>query len=305
MSRSFGLAPTPPPQPASMRDFPKELVSRVVDELFYLVGRESYPPSSDSSGPIRGISKYSLVSKAWVYPTQKHYFSTVEFDCPALLKKWATRIPADPTGVSRHLRDVALFSLDSEYFDGFEDHLDAFTRIECLTFHECDGVLQRPRIMEWFVAKGSSLVELRISSSPVTPHLITSLLAVLPLLRSLEIHNFTDPGDAHDTNLPTPPRIPFFEGANHFVLRSDHGYSYPEGTLDWIPTSARFGRLEVDMACSLDHPDLVNRWLASSRATLTNLTIREDPEGMSPPKGFDVHRFVPLTELSLSSRHPR
>ena len=270
-----------------MRDFPQDLVNQVLDELFALVGRDnSYQGCSKRSRhtlrPDCGISDY-LVSKAWVGPTQKHHFSILRLDCPEVVEKWLANIPPDPTGVSRHVRKLVLDDFYPECLEVFEKHLRAFTQVERLAVDDCGGILNHPSITEWFSTMGSSLVELRINDSPVTAYTITSLLAALPLLQSLDLHDF-QLDDAHEANPSTPTRIPFFEGANRFVLRCGHGHRYPAGSLHWIPSSARFGQLEVDMACSIDHIYLVNRWLASSSATLTNLTIREDPQGTSPPK---------------------
>ena len=271
-----------------MKAFPQELVDQVIDELFALVGRDnSYQGySKRSRGPrklVWGISDYSLVSRAWTGPTQKHHFNTLYIDSPAVLEKWISRISPDPTGVSRHVRKLVLDGFEPEDFEDFEDHLLALTQVKCLTVDDCDCVPHYPPTMEWFSTIGSSLVELQIKDTPVASHTITSLLAVLPLLQSLQIHNFENPDDAHEADPPAPPRIPFFEGANRFALHSDHGHRYPGRSLDWIPTSARFGQLEVDMACLLGHTDLVNQWLASSCATLTSLAIKDDPDGTLPP----------------------
>lgn len=271
-----------------MRDFPQELVDQVIDELFVLVGRSnSYPDSfkrfRGPSGYVHGISHYSLVSRAWAGPAQKHHFSILHLDCPTILEKWVACVPPDPNGVSRHVRKLVLDGFDPLDLEDFGEHLHAFTRVECLTVDNCLGTLHHPFILEWFLAMGSSLVELRISDSPVTSQTITSLLSALPLLKSLEVFNFENPDDEDDENLSAPSSILFFEGGNRFALRSDPGHRYPEGSLDWIPPSARFRQLEVDMTCSLNHPDLVNQWFVASCTMLTSLTIREDREGMFSP----------------------
>lgn len=277
-----------------MKDFPQELVDQVIDELFILIERDDQIRARFerfwNTSRVPNISDYSLVSRAWAGPTQKYHFSSLSFDSMRVLERWCTHIAPDPAGLSRHVRKLVLDYFDYSELEGFENHLRAFTQVECLTVNYCDGVLQLPSVMEWFQLMGSSLVELRIHDSPVTPHTIASLLAALPLLQSVEISNFKNPdkpGEAEDTKKTSPPipsRIPFFEGANRFRLRSDYGREYPKGSLDWIPSSARFAHLEIDMACSLHHPDLVNQWLASSRTTLTKLAIREDRDGTSRSK---------------------
>ena len=181
-----------------MRDFPQELVDQVIDELFALVGRDnSYQGYSKRShigfGVVWGISHYSLVSRAWVGPTQKHHFSALHLDYRSMLEKWLTRIPPDPTGVSRHVRKLVLGCLNPVKLEDVVVHLHAFTRIECLMVNSCSYSLHHPSILEWFSTIGSSLTELRINNSPVAPCVITSLLAVLPLMQSLQIRNFEDP----------------------------------------------------------------------------------------------------------------
>ena len=273
-----------------MRDFPQELVDKVIDELFALVGRNnSYTGdlrrTSRNFRPVHGISDYSLVSRAWVGPTQKHHFSTLHLDCPVISKKWLARIPPDPTGVSRHVRKLVLKGFHLENWEDFGEHLCAFTLVEFLTVSYCSHLLHHPSILEWFLTMGPSLAELRIFGESIPPHVMTPLLAALPLLQNVEIRDCDSTDDmdcADDTNPPTPPRIPFFEGANRFTLS---GWNYTADSLSWIPSSARFGHLVVDVIFCRDHPDLVNQWFASSSTTLTYLAIRGDtPYGTSPPK---------------------
>lgn len=281
-----------------MKDFPQELVDQVIDELFALVGTGNCYQGSPSklrralTSDADGISNYSLVSKAWVDSTQKHHFNTLPVDGYSS-EKWGKHIAPDPAGVSRHVRKLVLDGLDPVDLEGFENHMGAFTQVEYLTVVDCDDILQGPYIIGW-----SSLIELRIHDSPATSHTVASLLAALPLLQRVEIRNFGSPGgldEDEDEDEAGPSQIPFFESANRFTLRSDYGHSYPEGSFDWIPPSARFSRLELDTACPLQYPDLVNRWLASSRTTLTDLTIRHDPEGVSRPTQPARYCFVLLT----------
>ena len=261
-----------------MRDFPQELVDQVIDELYDLVGASNdYPPPSGryrrSSSHVHGIADYSLVSRAWVGPTQKHHFNTLRIYCPSLLYTWRKRIRPDPTGVSRLVRKLSLEMAYYEDLEKFGEHLRALTRVKCLTFESCMDALHHPSLMEWFLTTGSSLVELRINDSLVSPHTIASLLAQLPLLYRLEIIDFDTPDDANDTKPPDPLRIPFFEGRSCFAWHPRHNRNYPESSLEWIPPSARFARLEVDMTSTLGQLDLVDRWLASSCTTLTSLAI--------------------------------
>jgi len=180
----------------------------------------------------------------------------------------------------------------------------AFTHVEYMRISDCGDILQFPSITQWFLPMGSRLVRLSVYGAQATPHTIPSLLATLPLLQSLEIIDFETPGDAGGMNLPTPSRIPFFECANHLVLRSNRGpKGYPEGSLNLIPPSARFSRLVIHTAYSMYHPDLLNRWLTSSCATLTDLTIWKGEDDTSRLNQSDVHQSIPLT-VFFSSPHP-
>ena len=275
-----------------MKNFPQELVDQVIEELFVLVGRRnaySRPPKrrgyrTDSLRfvvPTHGISSYTLVSKAWVDTTQKHHFSTLSLDRDAL-DKWCTRIAPDPAGISRHVRKLVLNGLKRSDFTASKKHLLAFTRVESLMIRDCSGISELP---PWLSLMGSCLVELRMRGSQASSHTITSLLATLPLLQDVDIKNFTTQGGADKTKPTTPSRIPFFEGANRLTLRPDmDGLRHHEGALDWVPPSARFSQLDIDRWCLMYRPDLVNRWFASSCATLTNLTIGGEPSSASPPE---------------------
>ena len=273
-----------------MRDFPQELVDQVIDELFSLVGRENcyrgriwgFSPWSD-----HGISNYSLVSRAWASSTQKHHFKTLLLDSPAILEKWCTRITPNPAGVSRHVRKLVLEGFDSPDLERFKRHLHVLTQVECLTIENSYYGLRIPPVMERHPLVGPSSVELRVANSPPPPYTIAFLLAALPLLQNVAIRRRGAPKGTDKPNALVPSQIPFFESANHFDFSFDGGY--PEGSLDWIPRSARFCQLRIDTACAIHRPDLVNQWLASSRATLTHLTIWENSTGMSRQDKSDIY----------------
>jgi len=269
-----------------MKTFPQELVDRVIDELYILVGNPLQDKSTlrRDSGSVTSISDYSLVSKAWVNPTQKHHFSILHLS-PTTLDKWLAA--PNTAGMSRYVRILSLSHLDPE----IRQHLHAFTRIELLSVYECYNLLHHRTSMEWFPVIGSSLTELRITDTPVTPYTLTSLLATLPLLRTLDIRGFDNPYEVlgmddddeiyDDDDVDDTSTIQFFDGANRFILRA--GF-YLEDSLDWIPSSARFGQLELDVMFSQGHTaDLVNQWLASSSTTLTYFAINMNPLGTSPP----------------------
>ena len=152
-----------------MRDFPQELVDKVIDELFSLVGKEncyggfrqwfeSDGIAHNSAWPVRGISYYSLVSKAWTGRTQKHRFDRLPLDSPAILEKRRTRIAPDPAGISRHVRVLFLHSCHSSNLEGFKGHMHAFTGVQHLNIEDCGDLLRFPSITPWFLPMGSCLV---------------------------------------------------------------------------------------------------------------------------------------------------
>jgi hypothetical protein len=271
-----------------MKDFPQKLVDRVVDELFVLLRGDNRHKVTytrrfcDSSGHDYSIADYSLVSRAWVNPTQKHHFRSLWLDSSHASKSWVAHITPDPAGVSRHVRKLKLDLFEPSELEDITEHLNALTRIESLTMRGCGDVSQVPSIMEWLPCIGSNLVRLRTTNdSRVASHSIVSLLAVLPLLKHVEMEHvdrgLKEPEDADEANPPTAfPQVPFFEGVNSFILRSADGHYFPDRSLDWIPPTARFWQLELDLACSTHHPVLVNQWLASSCATLRDFTIGWD-----------------------------
>jgi len=243
-----------------MRTFPQELVDKVIDEL------------ADTDGD--GIAPYSLVSRAWVTRTQQHHFEWIDLDDLDELEKWRTRIAPNPAGVSRHTRQLVLTNIDT--LEGFEAHIRAFTRIQDLEIAECDFLLSLS-VVECFAPMGSSLAELKISESPTTSHVITSLLAALPQLKRFMVEDTKVIDDTCGANILTQV-IPFFEGNNSLALESSWEQQDPPGPPDWIPSSARFGDLEIDMTYFLHKTVLVNRWFSNSCTTLTSLTIHGDPD---------------------------
>ncbi|KAF9642337.1 hypothetical protein BDM02DRAFT_3273503, partial [Thelephora ganbajun] len=279
-----------------MKDFPQELVDEVIGRLFDILEEDNpWQGFSRCFCPRRhGISDYSLVSRAWVNPTQKHHFSILHLDSSNTTNKWRARIAPDPAGVSRHVRKLVLDDLDLSDFEGFEAHMRAFTQVKSLTVMGYEDASLYVT-MECFPMK-SSLVELHVYELSATPLTITSLLAALPLLNCVEIYEFWVPDD--ETAPPTTTRIPFFEGANSLMLCSFDDQSYPEGSLDWIPPSARFAHLDIDTECTLHHPDLVNQWLASSRETLIDLTIRWKDDVLIPKKPTSLD-LSPCTSLEF------
>jgi len=196
------------------------------------------------------------------------------------MKKWRAHIAPNPDGVSRHVRRLDLEYVRLSDLERFEEHLCALTQVKTLCVLDCDYAF-RYASMEWFLPMRSSLTDLVLTGPSATLYSITSLLAVLPLLNRLVIYGFVDPGDADETSPPALSRTQISEGTNRLTLGSG---GHPEGALDWTPSSARFVKLTIDMKCVVRHPDLMNQWLASSCATLTDLLTRWRPNSMSRTK---------------------
>lgn len=257
-----------------MGKFPQELLDMVIDEL----ADRGY---TDMSG-------YSTISRQWVARTQMHHFKRVYFDDARGLQKWRTAIEPDPSGVSRHVRELVFTGVDT--LEGFGEHIRAFTNAEKALIVE-GNILLSPSAVESLASLGSSLVGLEICGVPTTPHALASLLAALPRLRKLGAHSLHIEDD-HNT-IGLPPRIPFFEGANtlHLSLLDDDGIL---GSLGWVPPSARFRELKIDPACLLDGSERVQQWIASSGGSLEVLSIEGGYLSGASPNLFSSISFLSL-----------
>lgn len=155
-----------------MRYFPQELVDTVIDKL------------TELDTP---ISRYSTVSSRWVYRTQARHFKLVTFKKKASLKKWSKTFKPDPSGASRHVRQIRWISIRT--WAGFEAHLHAFTKIEETQFYRCKAFRSLSRIQP-LMSLGSSLVRSKIHKTDTSPLVMASLLSYFPRLRRLLVQNF-------------------------------------------------------------------------------------------------------------------
>jgi hypothetical protein len=244
-----------------MRTFPQELVDKVIDELVELNGPWTIFP-------------YSLISRAWVARTQQYCFKFIYLGDSDDLQRWCRKITPDPAGVSRLAHKLVLEGIDT--LEGFEPHIRAFTRVEDLSI-QYSGLLLSPSVTECFAPMGSSVVRLWIGDLETTSRTITSLLVGLPQLRSLTTIYLKVTDDMGGTNLT--PRIPFFESNNSAAFDPHDDQKDPPGPPDWIPPSARFGDLRIDITYFLHKAVLVNQWLSNSCTILASLAIRGDPDG--------------------------
>jgi len=248
-----------------MSALPRELVDMVIDQL------AGYPEPLGQFEPFErvvNISGYSTISRKWLDRAQKHHFKVVHFGGQDDLEKWRAAIEADHCGVSRHVRKLLCERLNT--LEGFDDHIRAFKHVEEVEA-KGGGIFCSISVVNSLALLGSSLVKLEIDGAPTTPHVMASLLAALPRLRQLRVHQLEVKCDGNTTEFPS--NIPFFEGANALDLRL---MDYLPGTLDWIPPTAQFRELRIYASCVYNHPALVNQWIASSGSTLECLATQWD-----------------------------
>ena len=251
-----------------MSTLPQELVDKVIDELACL-----------NANPVGFIAPYATISKAWVDRTQHHVFKLVDLHgSTGSLEKWCKKIKPGPVGVSRHTRFLMLQEIKT--LKKIEAHISAFIRIERLEIYDCNFLLSS--VGECFTPMASSLTEVIINNSPTTLGVITSLLAALPRLKHLAVE---DSKLTVRTDRPSPPpTIPFFQGRNSLRLRYTNfndDYEFDQGDLDWIPDSARFEELDIDLASFEEMPALVNQLFCNSSTTLTTLAVVGNPQRKS------------------------
>ena len=82
-----------------MVHIPQDIVDLIIDQL-----------SSATSYPDSSLRATSLVSTAWVDPSQRHLFSSLCFYSSSSVQKWCSRIRPGPHGISRHVRVLKLSS---------------------------------------------------------------------------------------------------------------------------------------------------------------------------------------------------
>lgn len=246
-----------------MRVLPQELLDMVIDKL-------AEPPGPfEPITSFTEISEYSTVSRQWLIRTQKHHFEFIFFTGQDDLERWRTTIKADPSGVSRHAREMLWQNIHT--LKGFEEHIAALTRVKQVELSDCDILCSLPDVGP-IVSLGSSLVKLGIDGGLATPRVMASVLAGLPNLHYLVAHGLRIEHD-HNNTIPFPSSIPFFEGSGDLNLGL---VEYSPGKLDWVPPTARFGYLRIDALCIHDLWARVGQWITSSGGNLKYLSIELD-----------------------------
>ena len=265
-----------------MRDFPPKLIDMVIDHL------PEDPESPEEPGLDLPMSNYSTVSRQWVERTQKHHFHRLFFPGPPYVQRWHEVFNPNPSGVSRHVRHLTLMRIDSLEDEDFDDHIRAFIHVQQLNLYGC-SLLSLCDVRSLAIM-GSSLVGLEIRNTKTTSHFMATLLVGLPHLRYLNIYDLMVEKDSDPAG--PPPRIPFFEGANSFILSM---VDCSPRNLDWIPPSPRFRDLRIEASTIQYYPALVNRWLDSSSRTLERFIVMEDLTGTCPDLFNTIFCRPPLT----------
>src|SRR5258708_8573801 len=78
------------------------------------------------------LSRYSTVERRWVYRTQMHHFKHITFKKHASLRRWRKTFKPDPSGVSKHVRQIRWIGVRT--LAGFGPHLAAFTSVGATAF---------------------------------------------------------------------------------------------------------------------------------------------------------------------------
>ena len=276
-----------------MRDFPPELIQMVID---HLPEDPESPEDQDLPEGYRrprspGMSRYSTVSRWWTERTQQHHFYHLSF-CLYYMGRWRKAIEPDPSGVSRHVRNLTLIRIAFLEDEDFDDHFRAFINVQLLDIH--DSYLFLFSDIRPLALMGSSLVSLKINDTWIKSHILAALLVGLPHLRYLNICDLKVQDDLYPAG--PPPRIPFFEGGNSFALTM---MDRSPGNLDCIPPSSRFRELRIKSSFINDNPTLVNRWLNSSSGTLERFIVFGGPLGACLDFFDIIFCRPPLTVVSF------
>jgi hypothetical protein len=109
----------------AMPPMPDLIVKLIVDQLALVL-------QSNRRELGRCLKATSLVSHDWVYPSQRHLFSTIVFHRRRRVNAWCSSIKEGSEGVSKHVRVLRLEagSLDLPTIKAALPHLTSFTRLE-------------------------------------------------------------------------------------------------------------------------------------------------------------------------------
>lgn len=172
------------------------------------------------------ISKYSTISKSWRDRTQFHHFNQLVFWGQEGLDRWRAATAADPNGISRHVRSLVWWEIET--LEGFGDHILAFTKVEATSFESCT-IFRSLSGLSLLKPLGSSLLCLDINGEN-SPEGVTWFLTFLPHLRRFDsLANCVS--DPHE-------RSPFFKGLrNKLTVTALHARGSPEAVNGWISSS--------------------------------------------------------------------
>ena len=109
---------------------PQDVVGLIIDEL--VLAFRAWETGPFEVKRIRCLRATSLVSTAWVDPSQRHLFSTVVLDCIKTVSRWCLKTRPGPHGVSRHVRTLWLSWVPSPASDIFDTALLRLTTLRNL-----------------------------------------------------------------------------------------------------------------------------------------------------------------------------
>jgi len=105
--------------------FPQDIVYVIIDQLVSVAVNDYHDYH------LTWLQATSLVSTAWVNPSQRHLFSTINFYFSASVRKWCSRIRPGPYGISRYVRVLRLGapSLHPDILETALPHLTSFQNL--------------------------------------------------------------------------------------------------------------------------------------------------------------------------------
>ena len=195
---------------------PQDVVKIIIDQMVLDITSELDPEQDVTFEEDECLKATSLVSSAWVYPSQRHLFSTINFYNWPCVKAWCSRIKPGPCGVSRHVRILRLWnrsSLCCGILESALPHFVSFTNLQELDVGLVCGLLLRRSditrvsldiLVPIFSSFSGTLKRLRWSGKLTADDAWEKICTLVDLLPNLVDLNLSS---RHD-DLTTPPTAP-------------------------------------------------------------------------------------------------
>jgi len=250
---------------------PQEIADIIVDE----VAEEPEPVLRVST-----LRACSLISHTWVYRSQGHLFSKVEFNETGF-RKWCASIRPGNVGPSQHVTNLRF---NQDFGDSYlgdlvlaDSHMSSFTNVRVL--HVTNVSLQHEEIRSVLGNLGSTVSQLSLERCSMDIHHLTSFLHPFTSLEDLSLldpHVLLGPKPEH------PPKPLTAKGEINLELRIDmvhSGRSFVH-ELALLPVAVRtITLLECDPPMlvpwnyTVSPRTEINQLLAGSRETLTHFRV--------------------------------